>query len=307
MSKVVVTGVNGFVGKHLVRELTSYGHAVIGVGLEGVADSEVKDLLHNYISQDIAKTWPDLRSSVDAIINLAGLAATGPSFEQPQRYLDINSAIVTNMCEYYLKKKQKPRIIMVSSGAIYSPQQTMPLTEESRIDMNSPYVLSKVLNENQAGYYRSRDIDIVVARPFNHVGPGQLNGFVVPDLIEKLRHIDNLRTIQVGNLATKRDYTDVRDVARAYRLLASTPTLNNMTYNICSGKSYAGEEILDILKKLTNISELHLEVDQSKVRPNDPMDIFGSAEKLHQDTTWEPAIGLEKTLNDCLNIRALSS
>lgn len=300
MHTIIITGVNGFVGKHLVRELTSRDHIVIGVGLEEVADSELKDLLHHYISQDIAKTWPDLPGSVDAVINLAGLAAVGPSFDQPQRYLDVNSAIVTNMCEYYLKKNQKPRIVMVSSGAIYSPQQTMPLTEKSRIDMNSPYVLSKVLNENQAEYYRSRGIDIVVARPFNHVGPGQLNGFLVPDLIEKLRQVDDSRTIQVGNLTTKRDYTDVRDVARAYCLLATAPALKHTMYNICSGKSRAGEEILDILKKLTHINELLVKVDQSKVRPNDPIDIFGSADKLFKDTGWKPTIDLETTLRDCL-------
>ncbi len=295
---IVITGINGFVGKHLTRDLVHHGHTVIGVGREEIVDLEIGSLLQNYIYQDIAESWPETRAPVDAVINLAGLAAVGPSFDQPQLYIDINSKIVTNMCEYYLKKGQKPRIILVSSGAIYSPRQALPLTEESALGITSPYTVSKVLNETQAEYYRSRGLDIIIARPFNHIGPGQLGGFLVPDLIEKLRSIDDSNVIKVGNLKTKRDYTDVRDVARAYRLLATTSKLNHVIYNVCSGESHSGEEILEQLQKTMDIKDISIEIDESKIRPNDSPDIFGSHNKLTKDTAWEPRVTLLQTFKD---------
>ncbi len=300
MKTILVTGVNGFVGKHLVRELTSEKHQVIGVGREETAHPEISSLLSDYLYQDIAKAWPKVTAPVDAVINLAGLAAVGPSFEQPQLYLDINSAIVTNIGEYYLKQDHKPRIVLISSGTIYSPDQPMPISEESVLGVNSPYTISKITNETQAEYYRSRGLDIVIARPFNHTGPGQLGGFLVPDLTHKLKNIDASNKVRVGNLKTKRDYTDVRDVARAYHLLATTPKLNFPIYNVCSGQSHSGEEILAMLKNIIGLKNIKVEVDQSKIRPNDPVDIFGSSQRLTEDTGWKPGIGLEKTLKDCL-------
>lgn len=299
---IIITGINGFVGKYLTRELVANDIAVVGIGREETVEPEIGDLLEDYIYQDIAQAWPDLQKPVDSVINLAGLAAVGPSFDQPQRYIDINSAIVTNMCEYYLKQDKKPRIISIISGAIYSPDQAMPLTEESDIALNSPYTVSKVLNENQLAYYQGRGLECIAVRPFNHIGPGQLNGFLIPDLIEKLKNIDETNTIKVGNLATKRDYTDVRDVAKAYRLLTTAESLHHNIYNVCSGKSYSGERILTKIQELMNKKDVVVKIDQSKIRPNDPADIYGDASKLIRDTGWKPEIGLDQTLKDVLDI-----
>lgn len=299
---IIITGINGFVGKHLTRELVNNGIGVIGIGREEVVDSEIADLLEDYIHQDIASNWPDLQRPVKAVVNLAGLAAVGPSFEHPQDYIAINSAIVTNMCEFYLKQADKPRIISIISGALYSPDQPMPLTEESEIELNSPYAVSKVLNEKQLVYYRGRGLECIAIRPFNHIGPGQLPGFLVPDLIEKLENTDGTNSIEVGNLKTKRDYTDVRDVVKAYRLLATSDDLKHDLYNICSGKSYSGEEILSKIQEIMNKKDIVITIDQSKIRPNDPMDIYGSADRLTKDTGWVPSISLDQTLQDVLKL-----
>lgn len=297
---IVITGINGFVGKHLARELASNDISVIGVGREEIVDPEIADLLEEYIYQDISSSWPDMHQPIDAIINLAGLASVAASFGQAQDYISVNSAIVTNICEYYLKQDKKPRIISVISSAIYNPNQAMPLTEESEIGLNSPYAVSKVLNENQLAYYRSRGLECVAVRPFNHIGPGQLTGFLIPDLIDKLRNIDETNTIEVGNLATKRDYSDVRDVVKAYRLLATTEALHHSVYNVCSGRSYSGQEILTKLQELMDKRDVQIRVDQSKIRPNDPADVYGSAAKINEDTGWTPSISLEQTLRDIL-------
>lgn len=302
--KIVVTGVNGFVGKHLVRELTANNLEVIGVDRADSADSKISGLLHSYLSADLSQQWPET-GKVDAVIHLAGLAAVGPSFVDPQAYIEVNSAIMTNMAEYFLKLGSKARLIVVSSGAIYSPDQPMPLSEDSVIGYTSPYAVSKVLVENQCAYYRNRGLQCIVARPFNHIGPGQRPGFLLPDLCEQLKKAGaTSEQISVGNLKTKRDYTDVRDVVRAYRLLATVPSLANNTYNICSGVSHSGEELLATLKSATKTSDIAVVFDQSKVRPNDPENIVGDNSRLQQDTGWKPVITLEQTIKDFVTSQA---
>lgn len=296
MISVCITGINGFVGKHLTKELTDNAIEVIGVGRESEPANEVASLLSDYKITDLTVDWPQIEN-VDAVVHLAGLAAVGPSFDNPQDYINLNSTMITNLAEFYLSKEKRPRIVVVSSGAVYESNQVMPLIENSEIGFNSPYVVSKVLVENQCAYYRKRGLDIVVVRPFNHIGPGQGAGFLIPDVIAQL----SKESITVGNTNTKRDYTDVRDIVRAYRLLATTPTLSHTIYNACSGKSVAGSEIINILKELANKPGIKVNVDKSMVRPTDAPDIYGDFSRLTSDTGWQPEISLEQTLRDCLN------
>lgn len=299
--KIVITGVNGFVGKHLAHQLAQKGYSITGIGISEDIAPETKALLENYIQQDIAKSWPEIYD-VDAIINLAALAVVGVSFAQPQDYISVNSSILTNMCEFYLKQDKKPRIISISSGTVYSPFQKMPLSEDSEITFSSPYVISKILNENQLSYYRSRGLDCISVRPFNHIGPGQLPGFLIPDLLEKLYSAkkEKINYIETGNIKTRRDYTDVRDVVRAYSLLIEADSLRYKTYNICSGRSYSGEEVLETLKEITGTQDISYVIDSSKIRPNDPPDIYGDYGRIYEDTGWRPQISLETTLRDCV-------
>lgn len=299
--RIVITGVNGFVGKHLVRELKDYNFEVIGVDRSEVADDSIVDMLSDYVVGDLAVSWPKFEG-VTAVIHLAGLAAVGLSFDNPQDYININSAIFTNMAEHFLASGEKPRLVVVSSGAIYDPNQTMPLTEASDIGYTSPYTVSKVLVENQCEYYRSRGLDCIVARPFNHIGPGQRPGFLLPDLYEQILAVKNSnKPLKVGNLKTKRDYTDVRDVVRAYRQLATTESLANYVYNICSEESVSGEKILQLVQELTGTADLVVEIDKSKIRPTDPLDFVGSNTRLKADTGWKPKIKLKKTISDFIN------
>lgn len=298
IQKIVVTGVNGFVGKHLVRELKTHGLEVIGIDRSPEADAEISTQLDSYFSGDLSTSWPET-GEVDGVIHLAGLAAVGPSFEQPQQYIDINSAIMTRMAEYFLKQDTKPRLIVVSSGAIYDPNQPMPLSEDSDIGFTSPYAVSKVLVENQCAYYRNRGLDCIIARPFNHIGPGQRPGFLLPDLYQQIQACKTTgEQLLVGDLKTKRDYTDVRDVVRAYRLLATTPKLENAVYNICSGVSHAGSELLAELQQACQATDVSTKVDSSKIRPNDPADIIGDNARLKQDACWQPEISLHQTIKD---------
>ncbi|HRJ06822.1 MAG TPA: NAD-dependent epimerase/dehydratase family protein [Candidatus Saccharibacteria bacterium] len=297
---IAITGVNGFVGKHLAREVISQGHHVLGVGQEPAADEAISGSLTEYISCDLTQSWPDFQNDVDAVIHLAGLAAIGPSFERPQDYINLNSAMVTHLCEYYVSADKKPRIVLISSGAIYDPNQPMPISEAGEIRYDSPYAVSKVLNESQARYYNGRGLEVVVMRPFNHIGPGQLPGFLVPDLAEKLRSRSSENDpIQVGNLQTRRDYTDVRDVARAYVMVASSSERpRHPVYNVSSGKSVAGEAVLAAVARAMNIDTPKVEVDQSLIRPNDIPDIRGDNSRLSSEFGWQPSYDFQQTIDD---------
>lgn len=292
--RIAVTGVNGFVGRHLVAELVAHDIGVVGLGHE---DVPAADGLDDYICQDLTQRWPDVEA--DAVIHLAGLSAVGPSFADPQRYLDQNSAMVTHLCEGLLTSGRRPRVLVVSSGAVYAAHQDLPLTEESRIGFSSPYVVSKVLVENQVAYYSGRGLDAVVVRPFNHIGPGQGPGFLVPDLLAAASiATERARPMTVGDLGTRRDYTDVRDVVRAYRLLTTADDLEHRTFNVCSGRSWSGRDLLGMLSQEWSFGEVPTEVDHSRIRPGDPREVVGSSARLEKAVGWQPDIEVRDSVRD---------
>jgi GDP-4-dehydro-6-deoxy-D-mannose reductase len=297
-SIVVVSGINGFVGRHLALELKKNGATVIGIGQDKFIHPDLVNVVSKYYPANLVEEWPTIPDA-KAIIHLAGLSSVVPSFSQPQAYINSNSAMVTNLCEYYLAQTSKPRIIIISSGAVYDSNQSMPISESSKISFTSPYIISKILNENQAAYYRHRGLDCVVVRPFNHIGPGQNLGFILPDFYNRLINLKPDETkIITGNINTRRDYTDVRDVVRAYTSLALVETLEHDTYNICSGVSLSGLEILNELKQIMGLPEVSFEIDQSLVRPTDIQNIVGDSSRLQKETGWKPQISIRQTISD---------
>lgn len=307
MSAVLITGVNGFVGKHLARELSSLDYQIIGVGQQPNASSEIVEILDDYHAADL--TNPNQVASlpldrVDAVISLAGLAKVGASYGQLDEYEHINVGVVTNIAKEMLHRDiYDVRHVVVSTSMVYDPRQRSPFSEDSRLINDdsvdaSPYALSKLAMEKAVEGYRDKGLDVIIARPFNHVGPGQEEGFLVPDLYAKLMAAKTTgRPIKVGNLSTKRDYTDVRDVVRAYSDLAHAKELKHNVYNICSGKSVAGQAILDQLLALMG-ANVKVEPDPALMRPNDNPDLYGSYRRLNQETGWQPKIPLQKTLSD---------
>lgn len=303
-SSLVITGVDGFVGRHLARVAAEAGANVIGISRARAAETGLRDVLSGYISADLRASWPAPAPSDAAVVHLAGLAAVGPSFDRPQDYIGGNSAMVTNMCEARLAAGSSARIVIVSTGAVYATKDgDSKRTEDDPITFTSPYVVSKILVENQAAYYRRRGLDTVVARPFNHVGPGQALGFLVPDLVSRVRSLEPGEPLTVGDLSTRRDYTDVRDVARAYMNLACAPGLDQNVYNIASGAARSGAEILQLICGSLSVPVPALEIDRTRLRPDDPTSIVGDSTRLRDSTGWKPAIPLEQTIHDVVSIK----
>lgn len=305
MSKrVLITGVSGFVGKHLARELYEQSHLVTGLGYSQLEDSTLSGLLQEYWFYDLTKPEQVAKldlSGIDAVINLAGLARVGESFNNPEVYKSVNVKVLSTLAEELLKQNSAARIVAVSTGAVYDANQPMPLQENSKTThKSSPYASSKLHMEKAAEEFRSKGLDIIIVRPFNHIGPGQGEGFLLPDLYSKVEQaLKSDKIIKVGNISTRRDYTDVRDIVRAYAMLALTPTLKHGIYNVCSGKSRTGEEILKLLLETMGAEDsLKVEIDQSLIRPSDPSNLYGNYERLRTETGWRPLIALEQTVRD---------
>lgn len=295
---LVITGANGFVGAHVAALASADGVRVIGVGREPEPSDALSPHAAVYLRADLETTWPVLEHA-DAVVHLAGLAAVGPSFGQPQRYLTVNSGIMTTMCEALLHAGQGARVVVVSSGAVYTPPEDgHPITEADPCSANSPYAVAKLLVETQSEYYSRRGLDTVVARPFNHIGPGQGPGFIVPDFALAMRDLRDGEELTVGNLDSKRDFTDVRDVARAYLTLAFAPTHAHRLYNVASGESHSGREVLAAVAAASGRPVPPVIVDSARLRPGDPPNIVGSAARLRDEFGWKPTIGWRQSIDD---------
>lgn len=299
-----MTGVNGFVGKHLAAEFKAQNCRVIGLGFNEPAHPLIKADLAEYFDCDLNDAAAVAKlplETVDGVINLAGLAQVGDSFKQPDLYMKVNVGVLDNLGQALLAKKLQVRLVAISTGAVYDSDQAMPLTETSNlVTAGSPYAQSKIAMEKSAAELKKAGLDCVVVRPFNHIGPGQAPGFLVPDLYAKIKQSQaNGQPVKVGNLQTKRDYTDVRDVVRAYVSLVLAEKLNFDTYNVCSGQSVAGKTILETLLTAMELTdEIKIQTEESLLRPNDPPDLYGDNSRLKQDTGWQPKIALKQTIKD---------
>jgi GDP-4-dehydro-6-deoxy-D-mannose reductase len=303
LDKIIITGINGFVGEHLAQYLNHANIKVTGVGREPLPANNVAPYLDQYKQIDmlVAKEVDNLSfKNVKAVIHLAGLASVAESFDKPELYKNGNAAMTENILAAAKEQNFKGRVVAISTGALYSPSQPMPLNETSQTTEGSPYATGKLRAEAVIKKYIASGIDAVIVRPFNHIGPGQGPGFLVGDLYDQLSSAasDNSSEIHVGNLATKRDYTDVRDIVKAYTLLAKAPELEHVTYNIASGKSYSGFEILDLIKKSMSLESIHPVVDPSRVRPTDAQDIIGDTSRIRDELGWSPEIDISTTIND---------
>ncbi len=236
----------------------------------------------------------------EVVFHLAALAHVGRSWGDPAATLAENGAIDLNVLEAVRAEAPEAMVVAVSSGEVYGPPETLPVEESAPLRPQNPYAVSKAAGDLLAGFYADAH-GLRVARPraFNHAGPGQPAIFALASFARQvaagLEAGDAPVRVVTGNPDARRDFTDVRDVVRAYRLIAATGTTGVL--NVCSGRTASARELLAGLGRAAGAEIDHV-VDPALVRAHEVMEVRGSAERLAAATGWAPEIALEQTLAD---------
>jgi len=300
-SAVLVTGAAGFAGSHLLdlleaSPLTAWGHRAVAADHDQRAQWRVVDILDAAaVDREIASSTPDL------IYHCAGVAQAGSAWDRTGATFAVNVRGLNNLLTAVERHAPRARVVAISSALIYR-QSPDVLTEDSVLGPAGPYAVSKLAQEMLAASAAARGLDVVIARPFNHIGPRQSADFVASSVARQVALIERGQlppTLQVGNLAAQRDFTDVRDVVRAYIAIAEHAAAGEV-FNICSGHAVA---IHDLVHGLVARSRVPIEVvvDPSRFRPVDVPVVVGSADRLQQRTGWTARIPLDQTLDDLLD------
>lgn len=289
----LITGGSGFVGPWLRAHLEEAGDEVVAVGQEvDVTDPEA-------VADAMAETRPDV------VYHLAGLAHVGRSWDEAGAYFRVNGAGTLNVVEAARRAPAPPRVVVVSSAEVYGavrPGQ-LPVGEDEPFRPVSPYAASKAAAELVAlQAHLGHGLAVVRARPFNHTGAGQGTTFAVPAFASRIAEAvrDGRGVLRVGNLSAARDLLDVRDVVRAYRLLAERGEAGE-AYNVCSGRAVVMDDVVRRMLALAG-ADLELREDPELLRPVDVAVVEGDPARLRSATGWRPEVAFDDTLRAVLDV-----
>jgi GDP-4-dehydro-6-deoxy-D-mannose reductase len=317
--RVLITGASGLAGGHLVRACAQAGDDVIGVSRSGtISDPSTEpDPATEAANGEAARIEPrsvDLRDPAavtellidtqpDVIYHLAALSSVGRSWEDPAATVQANVSSAVNLLEGLRHHAPDARTVWVSTCEVYGAADELPIPETAPLKPANPYAVSKVTGDLLAGVYAdAHGLQIVRARPFNHAGPGQRPIFILSSLAQQgaRARIEGAERIEIvtGNPDTRRDFTDVRDVVRAYRLLAELDEPG--IYNVCSGVSVSAAVQVALLAELIAPIEVTHVVDPARVRAHEVMDLRGSSARIHATLGWQPQLSLRDTMRDTL-------
>ena len=301
--RALVTGAGGFVGRHLVRLLVDAGAEVFAGVQEGTDPGGAPHGVR-WVPMEMGSE-ASLRAAVEtagphAVFHLAGQASVAGSFADPLGTWDVNA---TGTVRLLAALAPGTRAVLAGSAEVYGavPEAEQPIHEDRPLRPANPYAASKAAAEMACvGAALSRGVEVVVARSFNHTGPGQDARFALPSWARQIAAIRAGRAgpvLRVGNLEARRDLLDVRDVVRAYLRLAETGEAGT-AYNVCSGEARSMREVLDAMIALSG-AEVRVEVDPERVRQVDVPLLRGDGARIRA-LGWAPAIALERTLADLL-------
>lgn len=309
MKKVLITGITGFVGSHLAEYYLKNGDEVYGTkkwrtdttNIDHIGD-RIKwkkcDIEDSHIVYNVVRSIEP-----DVIHHLAAMSFVPDSWDYPQKTAVVNTIGSINFLEA-VKHFAKDCVIQVaSSSEIYGIQKNLPITEENLPDPDSPYGATKLAMDRFASvYFKSFGVKTVITRGFNHTGPRRGREFASSSFARQIAEIEAKKkppTIKVGNLGSKRDFTDVRDMVRAYALAVERCDYGT-PYNIATERIVTIQYVLDTLLSYSDV-KVKVEQDPERMRPFDLNILHGCAKKFRDKTGWKPEIPLEKTLEDLLN------
>jgi len=308
--RTLLTGIAGFAGSHLAEYLVNE----TDVELHGVIHRHDRRIQH--LGSKLQLHRGDLRNALwvselvqtvkpDAVLHLAAWSDVGGSWQQPWTTYELNIQCQLNLLEALCRWQPECRTLVVTSNEVYGLVQPddLPIDEETPFRPNSPYGVSKVAQDMMGlQYWYSHRLPVIRIRSFNHIGPGQSADFVASAFARQIAEIEvGVRTpvVRVGNLDAQRDFTDVRDVVRAY-WLALNRAEPGQAYNLGSGHGHPVRHLLDILLELTQV-DVSIEIDQTRLRPSDvPVSVCDNR-RLQAATGWQPRIDVVQSLRDLLD------
>ena len=308
--KILITGAGGFVGTYLIRQLQKKSDNEI-YGAVYKSTSDISSLLpQNHILEgdltDFAVAESHLQTvQPDIIYHLAALSVVGNSFANAIKVINTNTNLSFNLFEAARLIVPKARIINICSANVYGAvlDSSRPLTESTPFRPLNPYSVSKI-NQEMLGleYHLTYGSDVIALRPFNHTGIGQTTDFLIPRLAQQFAAIEKGQlapTIEIGNLDSIRDFSDVRDMVSAY-VLAAESCLAGEAYNIGSGKGYKVSQVIDIFQSLSQ-AKVEIKVKKDLVRSADVPALVADFTKFKEATGYFPVISLERTISDILD------
>jgi len=292
--RALVTGACGFVAPHLIKHLQSIGDEVGGTYRNArntnPANAYVLDLFDR---ESVLRVVRDYKP--DVVYHLAGMSFVPEANSNFSKALELNVGVTEVLLSVCAQEAPAVRFVYVSSGEVYGKVTgTLPFRESTQIDPANYYSLTKAMGEMLVQNFRHR-LSGVVVRPFNHIGPGQDSRFVTSTFASQLaRMAHGLQepVIKVGNLDAERDFTDVSDIVRGYRLAA---VKGSSTYNFCSGNPIAIKRILDELISITGL-KVTVEQDLQRLRPSENPVVYGSFERADRELGWRPLVSLRESL-----------
>jgi len=297
--RALITGINGFVGPYLAECIRKESIEVFGIDKSITAPTPNMIALDILDGEAVRKAVAEVRP--DFVFHLAAQSSVEKSWTIPELTHDINVNGTKNLFDAIVSEGLSPKILVISSAEVYGYSGTEAIKETFPLHPSSPYAESRVEQENLVlDFMKKYNLFVIISRSFVHTGPGQSDNFVCSDFAKQLVEVERGKRmeIHVGNLNSARDFTDVRDMVKAY-LLAVQKGKSGEIYNLCSGKAYAIKEVLDILIGMS-AAKVAIYQDPAKIRPKDTPLILGDNHKFVADTGWKPVHKFEDTLKDIL-------
>jgi GDP-4-dehydro-6-deoxy-D-mannose reductase len=309
--RLLITGITGFVGSHLAEYALTQGADVAG-SLRWRSPTQHIDHLRDRLTllttdlRDAGATRALVAAArPDAVVHLAAQSFVGASWDMPAETVATNTLCQVHLLEALRELRPAARVVIAGSGEEYGlvEPDELPIREGNPLRPLSPYAVSKVAQDLLGyQYFKSYGQPIVRARAFNHTGPRRGDAFATSSFARQIAEIEAGRrppVVEVGDLKPTRDFLDVRDVVRGYWLLLEHGTPGEV-YNLCSGREWSIEQVLQLLLGQARITGIEVRTDPGRLRPSDVPVLRGSAEKIQQATGWRPRIAFEQTLVDLL-------
>jgi GDP-4-dehydro-6-deoxy-D-mannose reductase len=290
--RVLITGASGFAGGHLARACAAAGEDVTDLSRSSGLRVDLLDA--GAVRAAVREAAPDV------VHHLAARAHVGESWRMPEAYVRDNTAMTFHLLDAVREEAPDAAVVVAASSELYGPPAQLPVDEAAPLRPQNPYAVSKAGADLLAGFFAdAHGLRVVRARAFNHAGPGQEPIYAIASFARQVAAgiVAGQERVRVvtGNPDARRDYTDVRDVVRAYRALAESAEPG--AYNVCSGRPASAAELLAALGRVAGVEIDHV-VDPALRRANEVMEVRGSYARLHAATGWEPQLPLDRTLAD---------